>query len=185
MPRDSNNRQVRRTREALLQAFRELILEGRYASARVADIVRRANVGRSTFYEHFRNKDDILRETLRNVLAVLAEAVRDDCDLKRLESILEHFRVNRRVGRGLFSGPTARHVVRVLSGLIDAELTTLRRKTKTEPAIPRALVAAQIAEGQLGLIRAWDRDGMTCSTAALAAAMHQSAKASAAMAGER
>jgi hypothetical protein len=57
-----------------------------------------------------------------------------------------------------------------------------RHNARTELAIRVALVAAQIAEGQLSLLRAWYSDGMTCSPAAVATAMHRSAKASAAVA---
>ena len=55
---DKQDRRIQRTRSALLQAFVSLLLEPRrYDQIKVGDIVERANVGRSTFYEHFRNKD--------------------------------------------------------------------------------------------------------------------------------
>ena len=66
----------RDTRTAILAAFRDLVLARRYSDIRVADIVRRADAGRSTFYEHFRGKDDVLRHSLAAVLTPLAEAVR-------------------------------------------------------------------------------------------------------------
>lgn len=54
------DRRVRRTRRALHQALIGLMLERGYARITVQDILDRADVGRSTFYAHFRNKDDLL-----------------------------------------------------------------------------------------------------------------------------
>ncbi|MBF6171744.1 TetR/AcrR family transcriptional regulator [Nocardia blacklockiae] len=54
------DRRVRRTRRALHEALIGLMLERGYARVTVQDILDRADVGRSTFYAHFRNKDDLL-----------------------------------------------------------------------------------------------------------------------------
>jgi AcrR family transcriptional regulator len=55
-----NDRRVDRTMTALRTALIELILEKHYDSITVQDIIDRANVGRSTFYTHFRDKEDVL-----------------------------------------------------------------------------------------------------------------------------
>lgn len=70
------DRRVRRTREALRQAQIELVLERPYDSITVQQILDRANVGRSTFYMHFSDKDDLLLsglDELREMLAVAQE----------------------------------------------------------------------------------------------------------------
>lgn len=54
------DRRVQRTRRALHQALQELILEKRYDKITVQDIIDRADVGRSTFYAHFLDKEDLL-----------------------------------------------------------------------------------------------------------------------------
>src|SRR5262249_7239093 len=51
------DRRVRRTRELLRGAFRELIHEKGYDRITVQDILDRADVGRSTFYAHYRDKE--------------------------------------------------------------------------------------------------------------------------------
>lgn len=60
MAEATTDRRVRRTRELLLRALEELILERGYESVTVQNILDRADVGRSTFYAHFRDKDDLL-----------------------------------------------------------------------------------------------------------------------------
>lgn len=55
-----DDRRTSRTRLALRKALIELILEKHFDEITVQDIIDRANVGRSTFYTHFRDKEDLL-----------------------------------------------------------------------------------------------------------------------------
>lgn len=54
------DRRIRRTRQLLLSSLIELILEKGYETITVQDIIDRANVGRSTFYSHFQDKEHLL-----------------------------------------------------------------------------------------------------------------------------
>jgi AcrR family transcriptional regulator len=54
------DRRVQRTRQLLRHALVELILEKGYEAVTVQDITDRANVGRSTFYAHFSDKEELL-----------------------------------------------------------------------------------------------------------------------------
>jgi AcrR family transcriptional regulator len=65
------DRRAMRTRLALHQALLGLILERDYDDISVADIADTANVGRSTFYAHFTDKDDLLRAGAQNLRAIL------------------------------------------------------------------------------------------------------------------
>jgi len=53
------DRRVQRTRELLQKALIELIRERGYDAVTIQDIVDRANVGRTTFYLHYRSKDEL------------------------------------------------------------------------------------------------------------------------------
>jgi AcrR family transcriptional regulator len=55
-----NDRRVLRTRATLHRALIELMIERGYDRVTVQDILDRANIGRSTFYAHYRGKDDLL-----------------------------------------------------------------------------------------------------------------------------
>src|SRR4029079_1728498 len=61
------DRRVARTRRALKEALTDLILEGGYESGTVQDVIARADVGRSTFYAHFLDKDDLLMAILADL----------------------------------------------------------------------------------------------------------------------
>jgi tetracycline repressor-like protein len=54
------DRRITRTRKSLQDALAELILEKGFHNITVQDVLDRANVGRSTFYYHFQNIDDML-----------------------------------------------------------------------------------------------------------------------------
>jgi AcrR family transcriptional regulator len=54
------DRRVRRTKQLLRSALLALITEKGYARVTVQDIIDRADVGRSTFYTHFRDKEELL-----------------------------------------------------------------------------------------------------------------------------
>ncbi|HEU5076508.1 MAG TPA: TetR/AcrR family transcriptional regulator [Polyangiaceae bacterium] len=61
------DRRVERTKRALFEALVELMIEKGYDAISVADVADRANVGRSTFYAHYADKEDLLQESLRGL----------------------------------------------------------------------------------------------------------------------
>ena len=61
------DRRVAKTKAAICQAFNELLLEKKYANITIQDIIDRADVGRTTFYTHFIDKDDLLSSCIEAV----------------------------------------------------------------------------------------------------------------------
>lgn len=60
MKKKKEDRRIERTRKLLHEALLSLILEKGYETVTVQNILDRANLGRSTFYSHYRDKDDLL-----------------------------------------------------------------------------------------------------------------------------
>src|SRR4051812_36054131 len=89
-PEMTEDRRTARTRRALLAAFVALVQERRYEAIRVGDIVDEADVGRSTFYGHFKSKDDLLRQSMDWLLRILAEAAVPGGDAARLAFAVGH-----------------------------------------------------------------------------------------------
>ena len=54
------DRRVQRTRRLLHKALMSQVLEKKYESITVQEILDVADVGRSTFYTHFQDKDELL-----------------------------------------------------------------------------------------------------------------------------
>lgn len=62
------DRRVQRTRQLLQDALMALILEQGYDAITVQGITDRANLGRATFYLHYKDKDELLLQSLQEVL---------------------------------------------------------------------------------------------------------------------
>lgn len=71
------DRRVVRTRKLLGDALMSLIMERGYESITVQNIVEQANVGRATFYAHYRDKEDLLLTTMRKGYQQLELKVRE------------------------------------------------------------------------------------------------------------
>src|SRR5690242_12687618 len=65
---EPTDRRIQRTRALLHEALGSLIRERTYDRITVAQILERANVSRSSFYIHFRDKDDLLTSSMRALL---------------------------------------------------------------------------------------------------------------------
>ena len=69
------DRRSQRTRQLLSAALFELMLEQRYDDITVQHIIDRANVGRSTFYAHYLDKEDLLVSDFTRVLDALSQHI--------------------------------------------------------------------------------------------------------------
>ena len=61
------DRRIKKTLNAIYVAFAETLKEKDYDEVTVEDILKRANVSRSTFYAHFKTKSDVLDSVSRNI----------------------------------------------------------------------------------------------------------------------
>lgn len=67
---------VVRTRRLLINALTELIVVGGYEAVTIREIVRKAEVNRSTFYLHFRDKQDIMTQMQDDILNELKASLK-------------------------------------------------------------------------------------------------------------
>jgi AcrR family transcriptional regulator len=166
------DRRVQRTRTALINAFTELLLGQGYEELTVAQVAQRADVGRSTLYEHFRTKEDLLKAAVAGPFAILAGAVCPEADPQALVRLLDHFRSNYAVSRILLAQPMRSRIARVLAGQIAGHLQT----AGVRGAVPGELAAIAIAEGQLALVEHWLSGYPALSADAIAQALRNLAR---------
>jgi AcrR family transcriptional regulator len=115
-------------------------LESGYEKVRVLDVVERSRVARSTFYEHFQSREDLLRDSMRGPLEMLAALAAPSCDLARVASFLHHFKENRELAKSLMRNPGTDALVELLAALIAA-----RCEFCTSEIAARAVAGAQMA----------------------------------------
>ena len=70
-----NDRRSQRTRQALGDALIELMMERGYDSISIRDIIKRADAGRSTFYAHYANKEELFVSQLDRLIELLSRHI--------------------------------------------------------------------------------------------------------------
>lgn len=134
------DRRVNRTRRVLKEALTDLILEKGYERVTVRDILDRADVGRSTFYAHFVDKDDLLMNILADLEVPAPDTsswTQDDPAFGWTLELFRHFGSGKRLfkavagsqGSALARGET----IRRLEVLAEAELSRLRAARTLDP----------------------------------------------------
>jgi AcrR family transcriptional regulator len=146
-------------------AIASLIHEKAYDAIAVKEILARADVGRSAFYAHFRDKEELLVSALRESVrsATCGGTPRDDAaDVVLAFSLpfLEHVARARAVDRNMSSperfAPVHACLRRVLSDHVDAELRRMNRgPVATAPVVPVELLAEHVAETFLRVLTWW------------------------------
>ncbi len=135
----SMDRRSARTRRALHEALISLILRKGYDAITVQEIIDQADIGRATFYAHYRGKEDLLRggfDALRAELkaargtALSKRGAGQDGPLAFSLAMFEHACAYRDVYRAMVGGPggiVAIHEIRrVLSEMVKEELSAFQ-----------------------------------------------------------
>ena len=65
--KNRTDRRIQRTRQALRNALLQLVKEKGYDSILVEEITQRANLGRATFYLHYKDKEDLLVDVFSEI----------------------------------------------------------------------------------------------------------------------
>lgn len=174
-----SDRRVRRSRSALTSAFNRLVLERGFDAVTVADLVEAANVGRSTFYEHYAGLEDLLRQSVQPPFAALAAESLAPAPAPRLAQTLRHFWDNRKVGYALLSGGSGRVLQGLLVEQIEAALQPRWAARDEETASRRRLLACHLAAGQLAVLTGWLSGRLAGSAEEVAEALRSAARGAA------
>jgi AcrR family transcriptional regulator len=107
------DRRVQRTRRALRDALVALILERGWDAVSIQHVCDRANIGRSTFYTHFADKEDLLvggLDDLGKDLRPLLPAGSGARPLAFVRGMIDHAHEQRRLFRAVI-GKRSGHVI--------------------------------------------------------------------------
>ena len=156
------DRRVQRTRMLLQESLVDLIIECGYENITVQDILERANCGRSTFYTHFSNKEDLLlggfeafNDALPDSIFPLPQDVTTYVDFGH--ALFLHVEENKQLARAMFGS----HVWSVVSNHLRNTLLIYARKwieryvKPEEKLVPAEALAQYITSALLGLLMWW------------------------------
>jgi AcrR family transcriptional regulator len=154
------DRRIRRTRDRLGDALMALIQEKPLDSITVQDVLDRADVGRSTFYVHYRDKDDLLFSDFDEFLEAMATLlIRGGDQSDRVAPVRElfaHVADARRLYAALVASDRmhdfldlgrehfARAIDRRLTGLPRSRGMATESRTATAYALAGALVSLMV-----------------------------------------
>ncbi|MBI4673810.1 MAG: TetR/AcrR family transcriptional regulator [Chloroflexi bacterium] len=171
MKQPKMDRRIQRTRQLLQNALSELILEKGYEAVTVQDILDRANLGRSTFYAHYTDKDALFLsgfEVLRQVfedhtkgwMAGKGLAHGKPTDLWR--ALFQHASANQRYYKAMLGKRSGdmllKHVREYLLDHVRKNLKALARSEK-KLGVPLDVQAEFVVSSFLALLTWWlDRD---------------------------
>jgi len=152
---EDTDRRVRKTRRQLREALIELMLERGWDGVSVRDVCERADVGRSTFYVHFADKENLLLsgfDDLHRAMEHLRVEATEPFGF--LEPLAEHAAENRRLVEALLGRQSGQRVQwrfrDVLFNLVQAELRTLGVPQERQESGAR-----YIAGGTAELLMGW------------------------------
>jgi AcrR family transcriptional regulator len=163
------DRRIQKTRLLLHKALMSGILEKKYESITVQEILDRANVGRSTFYVHYRDKDELLLSGLQHVKNLLqaAQAAAMAPQGKSYERIIgfsfamfEHVYEYRAVNRALL-GSNAEAVVRryihaALVAIVQEQvIAELRKRKRRSSAVSPELLTHFLVSTFISVMTWW------------------------------
>lgn len=159
---EKQDRRVRKTQQALSEALVALILEKGYDAITIKDITDRADVAHATFYRHYRDKDELLRQKLGEIVGEI-EAMTREPILQDSEGylIFKHAQENSNLYRILLGSPGTLQVRKWLQNQLAANtLQTCKQLYQPNGLIPPQIAAQHIAGSLLLLIESWLEQNM-------------------------
>lgn len=159
----SIDRRIQRTRQLLREALFSLIIEQGYERIAIQDITDRANIGRTTFYLHYQEKEELLKASVKALMQELQLDVEPSAEevcpyTIRCIRIFEHVAQRQQLYRALLKDTEPLNIGNLMRTYF-AELFlryTLESLNKGElSSLKSELIAAHAAGSLFGLISWW------------------------------
>ncbi len=164
MAKRNVDRRVQRTRQLLHQALIALVLEKGYDKITVQNIIDRANVGRSTFYAHYLDKEDLLKSGLEKLRQDLGQHLAGENAVEGSEWLLlpslalfRHVGKHHHLYKAMIGGKgidvVARTIEDALIAHAQAHLEQLVAK-EGQPSVPPLVIVTYLV-GALETLLTW------------------------------
>ena len=159
------DRRVARTRGRLQEALLELARERAYGDITVSDIVARAGVNRSSFYEHYTDKARLLADALDAAasssgadLDAVVEQIDGPAPPPAIVDYLRHLAENAAVYRTALISPGVGPAIQSIGARLTSNVTRARESLGTAGdtlTVPEPVIAAGHAGAFIGAVSAW------------------------------
>jgi len=163
---DKQDRRSQRTRQLVSSAMMELLSEKRYDEITVQDILDRADIGRTTFYTHYFDKEDVHASMMEQMLERMSQQLSTRHTGQGIVPSLElfqHIQQDHKHFQAIAGGPAADRLWETmqtaLSKTIEQGLRSAQ-KDKSRLSIPLTVVSSYLAGAFLNLLKWWLKSGM-------------------------
>jgi AcrR family transcriptional regulator len=157
------DRRVVRTRKLLQDALFDLILRNGYDSIRVQDITDEANLGRATFYVHYKDREDLLLASIERCRQELLEHVRTESEnapLPGFRAQFQHAVENKSFYEAVLKhGKGRRQISKVMNETVQSHLESIAPNS----SVPIDLIANYLSGAVLQLLDWWLANNMPYS----------------------
>ena len=168
------DRRQRKTREAIFNAFTELLSKKGFNQITVGEIIEKADVGRATFYAHFETKDFLLKEFCEELFCHIFDSENDtnnehkhifECDSSKpvFLHLLQHLQKNDNNILALLSSQNNELFLRYFRSnieiLVEEHLALF--ESKMDEKIPLPFWKNHIVSTFVETIRWWIENGMS------------------------
>lgn len=174
------DRRQQKTRNAIFDAFSELLSQKSFNKITVQEIIDAANVGRTTFYAHFETKDDLLREMCTEIFDhVFSDTQQEenthDFSLAAekpealITHILYHLRDNRKNILGILSCESGELFLRFFRQYLNKALSShMIGSGSSKSDIPQDFLMNHISGSFVNMVQWWIKNGLKQSPEELA-----------------
>lgn len=154
------DRRSLRTHRLLAEALISLLQEHRYTDLTVQDIIDRANIGRTTFYAHYYDKDDLLASEMERVIAVMSEHLTAEVTNHLLPipslGMFQHLQEQQALYRALVSGHAIDVVITTVKARLIAHVEQHYRQKHPKPSDELKIrITAQATVGSFVTLLQW------------------------------
>jgi AcrR family transcriptional regulator len=164
---------MQKTRESIFSAFSSLLVYKRYSKITVQDIIDEANIGRSTFYSHFKTKDDLLKALCSDIFDhifsedLISESTHDfsrtNNDLEaKITHILYHLKDSKRDIKGILSCESGELFLSVLKTYLEQLFTGFIANGSLD-GVPKEYVVNHLAGSFVETVKWWMQNDLAQS----------------------
>jgi AcrR family transcriptional regulator len=174
-----DDRRIVRTKKMLRDAMHELILDQGYDEFNIQDVTNKANLGRATFYLHYREKDDLLTDLINqrfedfinNSPQIISskDGVLEEKAIEKLFNLAEEnydfYRIME-IGKG--GTIASNQMQRIIQDKVRERLVQFKQITGKEFNLPQDFLETYLSGALLALIYWWLREEMPYTSSEIA-----------------
>ncbi|MFD1953463.1 TetR/AcrR family transcriptional regulator [Paenibacillus thailandensis] len=190
MPQQKPDRRISKTKKAIVAAFTELIEDMGFEALTVRDITEKADINRSTFYLHYRDKYDLLEKCEEEIYARMELATSQvkamtSNELKEffsgnepfpfIANLIGYFQQNAYFMKTMLGPKGDPSFQMKIKEIIAKNITenVLSKTSKGESPVPTDIFIAYMSSALLGVIQNWLNAGMKQTPRELASILFQ------------